>query len=135
MYQNILIPIAFDNDKKTQTACEAARALADSDAKITLLNVVEHLPGYVSQYLPKDLLKKPWETRQPELDQLAAQFPNATGVLVEGHAGATILDYAKEIKADCIVIASHRPGMQDYLLGSTAAQVVRHAACAVMVVR
>ena len=28
-----------------------------------------------------------------------------------------------------------RPGMADYLLGSTAAQVVRHAPCAVMVTR
>jgi nucleotide-binding universal stress UspA family protein len=33
------------------------------------------------------------------------------------------------------VIASHRPGMADLLIGSTAAQVVRHAPCAVHVLR
>ena len=38
-------------------------------------------------------------------------------------------------KADCIVIGSHKPGLIDYLLGSTAARVVRHAPCAVHVLR
>jgi nucleotide-binding universal stress UspA family protein len=47
----------------------------------------------------------------------------------------TILETAKEIGADLIVIASHRPGLQDYFLGSTAARVVRHAECAVLVDR
>ncbi len=36
---------------------------------------------------------------------------------------------------DCIVIGSHKPGLSDYLLGSTAARVVRHAPCAVHVYR
>ena len=40
-----------------------------------------------------------------------------------------------ETDTDCVVIASHRPGLQDYLLGSTAARVVRHAACSVHVLR
>ena len=42
---------------------------------------------------------------------------------------------AKEKNADMIIIASHRPGLQDYFLGSTAAKVVRHATCSVLVVR
>jgi universal stress protein F len=33
------------------------------------------------------------------------------------------------------VIASHRPGIQDYFLGSTASRVVRHANCTVHVMR
>ena len=55
--------------------------------------------------------------------------------VVTGHAARTILDFAERIEADCIVIASHDPGIQDYFLGSTAARVVRHAHCAVHVVR
>ena len=46
-----------------------------------------------------------------------------------------ILEYAKKIEADLIVIASHRPDLLDYFLGSTAARVVRHAECAVLVDR
>ena len=40
-----------------------------------------------------------------------------------------------ESGADLLIIASHRPGLQDYFLGSTAAHVVRHAACSVHVIR
>lgn len=58
-----------------------------------------------------------------------------SGVVVEGHSGRTILDYAEETGSDLIVIASHRPGMGDMLMGSTATQVVRHAKCAVHVLR
>ncbi|WP_170501927.1 universal stress protein, partial [Ruegeria atlantica] len=36
---------------------------------------------------------------------------------------------------DCIVLASHKPGMKDFFLGSTAALVVRHARCSVHVLR
>jgi nucleotide-binding universal stress UspA family protein len=56
-------------------------------------------------------------------------------VAVTGHSARSILDYAEAHDVDCIVIASHRPGLQDFFLGSTAARVVRHATCAVHVVR
>ncbi len=35
----------------------------------------------------------------------------------------------------CIIVASHKPNVGDYLLGTTAARVVRHATCSVFVVR
>ena len=55
--------------------------------------------------------------------------------VVEGHAGRSIVDYAEKNGVDLIVIASHRPGLQDFFLGSTAARVVRHAQCCVHVLR
>jgi nucleotide-binding universal stress UspA family protein len=55
--------------------------------------------------------------------------------MLKGHIGRTIADYAAEAAVDCIVIGSHRPGLTDYFLGSTAARVVRHAPCAVHVLR
>ena len=55
--------------------------------------------------------------------------------VVRGRPGSTITDFAKEHGIDCIVIESHRPGLQDYFIGSNAARVVRHASCSVHVVR
>ena len=52
-----------------------------------------------------------------------------------GRAHSVILAYAVEAGADLIVVASHQPGVQDFLLGSTAARVVRHATCSVLVLR
>jgi nucleotide-binding universal stress UspA family protein len=46
-----------------------------------------------------------------------------------------ILAHAEKIGAELIVIGSHKPNVADYLLGSTAARVVRHARCSVYVVR
>ncbi|MFV0334310.1 MAG: universal stress protein [Tropicimonas sp.] len=135
MYRNILVPVSLENKDKAALACDTARTLAAPEATITLLHVVEHMPAHVRQYLPKNFLIEARAGLQPELERLAAAVPGAKAVVVEGHAGRTILDYAEEKGSDCIVIASHRPAMEDYLLGSTAAQVVRHAACAVMVVR
>ena len=42
---------------------------------------------------------------------------------------------ASDWNADLIVVGSHRPVMSDYLLGSNAKTIVRHAQCSVLVVR
>jgi nucleotide-binding universal stress UspA family protein len=39
------------------------------------------------------------------------------------------------MRADLIVMSSHRAGMRTYFLGSNAGHVVRYATCAVLVVR
>jgi len=135
MYKNVLVPIAFDDDTKAEAAMDVARQLAGPDGKITLLHVMEHVPSYAISYVPADFLEQARRSVQMELDELAARLDHGAGILVEGHSGRTILDYAEDNDIDCIVIASHRPGMGDLLLGSTAAKVVRHANCAVHVLR
>ncbi|MEK8126017.1 universal stress protein [Methylocystis sp. IM4] len=46
-----------------------------------------------------------------------------------------VLAEAEDWGADLIIVGSHRPGMATYLLGSSAAAIVRHAKCSVLVVR
>ncbi len=60
---------------------------------------------------------------------------NVNVVVVVGHAGRTIQDYAERHGSDCIVLASHQPGIHDYFLGSTSAWVARHSKCSVHVIR
>ncbi|MCE8510108.1 universal stress protein [Ruegeria pomeroyi] len=135
MYHNILVPISFDAERDVSGPLKLAKLLATPEARVTLLHVVEHIPAYAISYMPTDYLAEARKALKKELDALAAQLPNATGVLVEGHSGRSILDWAEANNPDLIIISSHRPGMQDLLLGSTATQVVRHAQCAVHVVR
>ena len=135
MYNNILVPISFDADRDTSGPLKLAKLLATPEANITLLHVVEHIPGYAISYMPADYLREARKAIQGQLDDMAAKLPNAQAVVIEGHSGRSILDWAEDNSPDLIIIASHRPGMQDLLLGSTAAQVVRHAACAVHVLR
>lgn len=135
MYNNILIPIALEQDRDTEGAISIARLLLNEGGKLTGLHILEPIPGYVAQQLHEGQLAK----RRAEIEsRLAAELDDAKEVLpvVEaGHSGRSIVEYALKHNIDCIVIASHRPGLQDYLLGSTAGRVVRHADCAVHVIR
>ncbi len=135
MYKHILVPVALDHDHKPTRALEIARTLADKDARITALHVMDDVPAYVAQYLPEGQL----ETNRAELEaRLKQELADATGVeavVISGHPGHSIIEYANEHGVDCIVMGSHRPGLQDYFLGSTAARVVRHAPCSVHVSR
>ncbi len=48
---------------------------------------------------------------------------------------AEILAVAESIPADLVVVGAHQPAMKDYLLGTNASRVVRHARCSVLVTR
>ena len=52
-----------------------------------------------------------------------------------GRPAQVIVDIAAELQANLIVIGSHGFGVLDRVLGTTAARVVNHAACSVLVVR
>ncbi|MFW2541330.1 universal stress protein [Primorskyibacter sp. 2E107] len=137
MYKSILVPIAFEaeGNEKAIAALAIARALAGADARITLIHVMEKVPSYAINYLPADFSAQSRLAIESELTSLAKGVPGAVTEVVDGHSGRTILEWAEEKGADLIVIASHQPGMQDLLLGSTATQIVRHARCAVHVLR
>lgn len=135
MYDHVLVPVSFEDDRDAAGAARVASLLAGSEGRITLLHVMEQIPGYAISYIPKDYLAQSHAAITAELTEMAGRLPHAEGLVVEGHPGRTIVDWAEENHVDCIVIASHRPGMSDLILGSTATQVVRHAACAIHVIR
>lgn len=135
MYKNILVPIALDHDRNTVEALEIANAISEDGAKITALHVMEEVPAYVAQYLPEGQLEDNVNELERRLQDELKDSPHIAIAVISGHAGHAIVDYAKDNNVDCIVVASHRPGLTDFFLGSTAARVVRHAPCAVHVSR
>ena len=135
MYDHILIPIAFDEDRPADTALTVAAALGAEGGRVTLLHVMEEMPVYAISYMDKEYLSNLREGLQGELNRLAEEFENGTGVLIDGHPARTILDWANAHGVDCIVMRSHKPGIADYLLGSTAAHVARQAAVSVHLLR
>lgn len=134
MYMNILVPIAVDHGPDINAALNIARKLAGDGAKITALTVLEAIPNFIMSELPPGQIERNVTETANALKAEIGHDDIAVDV-VTGHAGRTINDYADSHGVDCIVIASHQPGLQDYFLGSTAARVVRHAHCAVHVLR
>lgn len=135
MYKNILIPVAVDHEPSLDAVLNIARALRAEGGAITVLTVAEAIPPYVAQYLPEDQDAKAKEAIRGDLQEALNAADDVEVRVVTGHAGMTIVDYAENHGVDCIVMQSHRPGLQDYFLGSTAARVVRHAPCSVHVMR
>ena len=135
MYSNILVPIALDHERDTGAAMDIAHKLLKKGGKITALHVTEALPSYVAQYLSDEQLGHRRDETSTALKAELGGVKDVRPVIISGHSGRSIVDYAIDQSIDLIVIASHRPGLQDYLLGSTAARVVRHAPCAVHVIR
>ena len=115
-------------------ALEASRALMESDGKISVLTVIDEIPAYVDSYLPPDQKQRNFDEI---LEELRSEFDGTEleTHVVTGHSAKTILEWGAQHAVDCIVIASHRPGFADYLIGSTASRVVRHATCPVFVLR
>ncbi|SDZ45841.1 Nucleotide-binding universal stress protein, UspA family [Jannaschia faecimaris] len=134
MYNNILVPMALDHGIASATL-DVAQALVSDGGKITALHVHEAPQGSVSAYLDEGVVQEAFDRAEAKLAERVKDMPGVTGMIVKGHSGRTIVDVAKQQKIDCIVIGSHKPGLVDFLLGSTAARVVRHANCAVHVVR
>lgn len=135
MYKSILVPVSFEAGRDARKALEIAQRMRASDGTITVLHVLEHLPGYASDLLPADHVAQARATVEEKLAPLVEGQDGVEIKVIEGHSARTIVDYVETHEMDCIVIASHRPGMQDLFLGSTAARVVRHAPCAVHVIR
>lgn len=142
MYKNILVPIDL-NDKGF---ADKALALAvwhaqQANAKLHLLNV---LPGVhmsmVANYFPKDAAHKMKLDMKVLLTEFAQQHigdsVDYSTSVAEGKACKMILQYASKIKADLIIMPSHkRSKVGKVILGSVANKVVQSSPVNVLVVK
>lgn len=134
MYEKILVPMALDHGIGA-AALDVAHKLLSDGGTIIAMHVHEAPQGSVSAYLDEEIVQAAFDRSKAKLDDRVKDLSNVTALTVKGHSGQSIITAAKDQAVDCIVIGSHKPGLIDYLLGSTAARVVRHAPCAVHVMR
>ena len=140
MSKNILVAVDLSHVEKSSKIVEQAKSLAEQgdDVRLTLLNVVAEIPAYVAAQLPSDLHKQVMDNAAADLNNLIKEhgLPDSTKIRIEhGNPAKEILSIANKQEIDLVLIASHQPGMSDYLLGSVAGKVVRHARCSVLVIR
>ena len=123
--------------RKHEEALKMALHLADdTNSEVTALTVIEPVPSYIGLTdAGPEYEKMAGEKAMAALRKFVGPLSEVKTVILHGSAGTQIVEYAKDKDIDCIVIASHKPGLSDYFLGSTAARVVRHAPCCVHVMR
>lgn len=123
MYNTIIVPTDFSDEESTIRSLKKAEKLSNNN-RIVLVHVLEAVPYLVS---------KTRDTMGEWLKKSGVEA--AIEIRHDGSSYHNIIESAKENEADLILINSHKPGLKDYLLGSTAAKVVRHAPCSVLVER
>jgi nucleotide-binding universal stress UspA family protein len=140
----ILVPTDFGAAADAALAC-ARRLAAPFGAEVRLVHTFED-PSTTAAFAPEIYAPVPdavrdetiRNVRQQLAERLAGDSPpvNASGEVITGTTAGAIVDYARFIDADVIVMGTHgRGGMAHLLLGSVAERVVRTAHCPVLTVR
>ena len=140
MFKQILVPVDLSDPELAKPALATAVMMADqSGGTVRLINIMPLTPVMLAEYVPPD-----FEAQQRvSAEEAIAIVARETGLapdkmstaVLQGNVDREILDEAKRIRADLIVMSSHRTGVRTYFLGSNAGHVVRYAACSVLVVR
>jgi nucleotide-binding universal stress UspA family protein len=140
MFKQILVPVDLSDPDLAKSAIETAVSLARaSGGSVRLLNVLPVTPVMLAEYVPPDFDVQQRQSAEEALTIIAKESGlNASRVSAAVRQGGIyheVLEEAKTIHADLIVMSSHRPAMRTYFLGSNAGHVVRYAKCSVLVVR
>lgn len=136
MYKHILVPVELGHGDVGERIMLVAKRLLDTGGRLSILTVLEPVPSFVANYIPKETTDQIREDAHAKL----AALKRSTGVegeihLRTGAAAQAIIEEAEKLGCDAIILGSHRPDYRDYFIGSTAARVVRHAQCTVIVER
>jgi len=134
MYKTILVALALDQGHAPR-AFELARRLRAEGGKIVAVHVIEKVPNFANYYITssnEDEIRKSAE--QAIIERIGPQ-KDAEAVVLSGHPGRTVTEYAEKIGADCVIAGSHKPNLSDFFLGSTAARIMRYAPCSVHILR
>ncbi len=136
MYKHIIVAVDLSHGDAGKAMIDKARQLLDDGGVIRLLHVLEDVPSYIVAELPRDLNDRRQAEAKVELALLTEGIAGSVESEIRTGAPASqILQCAEDVGADLVMIASHRPGLSDYFIGSTAARVVRHAQCSVLISR
>ena len=140
MFKHILVPIDLAATDLVKPAIETAISLARvSNGDIRLLNVLPMTPVMLAEYVPPDFEAQQRQSAEEALSIIAQEAAIDRGRITfavrQGGIYHEVLEEAKALSADLIVMTSHRPAMKTYFLGSNAGHVVRYAKCSVLVVR
>lgn len=138
MYDSIVVAVAlFSNGATSRKLIEKANALINPSGTITLVHVLDEIPAFLAASVEQEQLLDHRKAIRAQLTSLAATaVAGRVDIDLRGGKPADeIIACAEETKADLIMIASHKPGLSDYFIGSTASRVVRHAQTSVLVSR
>jgi nucleotide-binding universal stress UspA family protein len=133
--QIVLLP--FDFSQAATEALATARDFVASPAWLWVLHVIPPIeitsPGFLMHQVSPDTLREQADTALAKALSDAG-FGEVRRRIAMGDPASEIIDVAREIEAELIVIPSRgRTGLTRWMIGSVAEKVVRQAPCPVLV--
>ena len=133
--------VLTDGSQNSRSALRyAVEICRNFEASLHILSVIEDMPAYATLEVGSEFMLKVQETIKSEVVSCSS-YCETFGIVCDGEIRhgvpyEEIINYAKEIDVDLIVMATHgHTGLSHILLGSVAEKVMRHASCPVMVTR
>ncbi|HTJ83730.1 MAG TPA: universal stress protein [Polyangiaceae bacterium] len=137
-----LLLVALDSSPRAQKVLDTALQLAQkTGAKLRLVRAVglpPEVPMTPFGVTPDGFIEILLEQARKGLEEYAAKVPPALLEGTDTRVGTPwsgICDAAKDSHADLIIVGSHGYHGLDRIIGTTAAKVVNHAECSVLVAR
>ncbi len=139
--KKIVVPVDFGehSDKLVEFATYVAGRFA---AQLSFLHVAKLYETYAEvelvafpsvQQAEKEVREHAEKRMAGLVEECAAKSPGCTGKVGEGDVVGEIIAFAKQEKADLIIIGTHgAKRLEDVLLGSVARRVVKRAPCPVL---
>lgn len=140
MYKNILLPIDLDENRDIPKTIETAIALSRLyNAQLYVMTVLPDfgmsiVGSYFKDGFEQDTKKQAKDSLRVYIDKHFADI-DIKMVVATGTIYREIIAAGEKLDIDLIIMASGHEDIEDYLLGSNAARVVRHSKKSVMVVR
>ncbi len=137
MFTKIMAPVDLAHESRLDTALNCAADLAKHyGASVVYVGVTPNTPS--------ELAHNPGEYAR-KLEDFAKAQASKHGVEASAHTAiahdptieidAALLKAIGETGSDLVVMASHVPGVMDYIWPSHGGRLAEHAKCSVMVVR
>ncbi len=146
MFDRILVPL--DGSELAELALNPALRLAkSSEGRLILMRSM--IPVYMAmpvvayeyewawpEYAREQIRQETRDYLQGAQQKVADPDVDVETLLVEGDAASMIVDSARDVHADLIVMSTHgRSGVQRWMLGSVTERVLHSVACPVLIVR
>lgn len=141
-FKNILVTTDF-SDTSTNAVNRALQIAKAHDASVTLVHVIEKdlFSKILGKIIPRDIIRSSEAHAKRELEgalvHFKKQYPHINyAIITKGKPALKILQFAKENKADLIVIGAHgRYSMSDSFVGTTAEYIAEHTPIPTLVVK
>jgi len=139
MYKKILVPVDLADESSWKSTLPVATKFAHLfDGSILVVTIVRNWQAYwEGANLPayEELIERSERELKEIVSKCVTSEVSIRTMVGQGSVYGEILRIGQDEQVDLILMAAHRPGIRDHLIGPKAARVVGHSQCSVLVVR